>query len=159
MIDFELAIVIHVLSVVVWIGGVAMVTTVILPVVRRFKSAPERLPCFDAIDRRFAWQARAMTVLAGASGFYMVHQLQLWPQFLDPTYWWLDAMVVIWLLFTVMLFIAEPLFWHHWLAVSAKREPERTFRLVQRLYWVLLILSLGTIVGAVAGSHGLSFFG
>jgi uncharacterized membrane protein len=159
MIGFGLAIAIHILSVVVWIGGVAMVTTVILPAVRRFKSAPEQLAFFDAIERRFAWQARAMTVLAGASGFYMVHRLQLWPQFLELAYWWLDAMVVIWLLFTVMLFIAEPLFWHRWLAVSAKREPERTFTLVQRLHWVLLILSLATIVGAIAGSHGLSFFG
>lgn len=159
MIDFELAIVIHVLSVVLWIGGVAMVTTVILPAVRRFKSASERLAFFDAIERRFSWQARATTVLAAASGFYMAHRLQLWPQFLEPAYWWLDAMVVVWLLFTVMLFIAEPLFWHRWLASCAKRDPERTFTLVQRLHWVLLILSLATIVGAVAGSHGLSFFG
>ena len=159
MIDFDLAIIIHILSVVLWIGGVAMVTTVILPAVRCFKRAPQRLAFFDAIERRFAWQARATTVLAGASGFYMVHRLQLWPQFLEPAYWWLDAMVVTWLLFTVMLFIAEPLFWDRWLAVYAKREPERTFALIQRLHWVLLILSLATIVGAVAGSHGLSFFG
>jgi uncharacterized membrane protein len=159
VIDLDLAIAIHVLAVVLWIGGVAMVTTVILPAVRGFKSAPERLAFFDAIERRFAWQARATTVLAGASGFYMVHRLQLWPQFLDPAYWWLDAMVVIWLLFTVMLFIAEPLFWHRWLAARARRAPDHTFTLVQWLHWVLLTLSLITIFGAVAGSHGLSLFG
>jgi hypothetical protein len=59
VIDFELAIAIRVLSVVLWIGGVAMVTTVILPAVRRLKSRSEGLALFDAIERRFAWQARA----------------------------------------------------------------------------------------------------
>jgi hypothetical protein len=31
--------------------------------------------------------------------------------------------------------------------------------LLQRLHWVLLMLSLITIFGAVAGSHGVSIFG
>jgi hypothetical protein len=31
--------------------------------------------------------------------------------------------------------------------------------LVQRLHWVMLTLSLITIAGAVAGSHGMLFFG
>ena len=159
MIDFDLAIAIHVLAVVLWIGGVAMVTTVVLPAVRRFKSAAERLAFFDAIERRFARQARATTVLAGASGFYMVQRLRLWPEFFTLAYWWLDAMVLTWLLFTAMLFIAEPLFLHRWLAARAQRAPGDTFALVQRLHWVLLVLSLITIFGAVAGSHGLSFVG
>lgn len=50
---------IHVLAVVLWIGGVAMVTTVLLPVVRRFKSSNERIAFFATIERRFSWQARA----------------------------------------------------------------------------------------------------
>jgi hypothetical protein len=57
-----------------------------------------------------------------------------------------------------MLFIVEPLFLHRRFAPSARRAPEKTFARVQRFYWVLLVLSLVTIFGAVAGSHGLSFF-
>ncbi len=58
----------HVLAVVLWIGGVGFVTTVMLPGVRRLKTPAERVAFFDAIERRFAWQARATTLLAGLTG-------------------------------------------------------------------------------------------
>jgi hypothetical protein len=35
-----------------------------------------------------------------------------------------------------------------------RRNPERTVTLIQRLHWFLLSISLLTIAGAVAGSHG-----
>jgi uncharacterized membrane protein len=157
MADVTIALAIHVLAVVLWIGGVAMVTTVLLPAVRQFKSVEERITFFATIERRFAWQARGTTLLTAASGFYMVYRLNLWSAFPTIEYWWLDAMVLIWLLFTLMLFIAEPLFLDRWFAARARRAPQSTFALLQRLHWVLLALSLVTIVGAVAGMHGLSF--
>ena len=148
----------HVLSVVLWIGGVAFVTTVLLPAVRRLKAPNDRLAFFDAIERRFAWQARITTVLAGLTGLDLLVRLDLWHRFLSVSYWWLHAMVVVWLLFTVMLFVAEPLFLHQWLLDRAKVEPEATFRRVERLHRLLLTLSLITILGAVAGSHGFLLF-
>ncbi len=157
--DVTIALALHVLAIVLWIGGVAMVTTVLLPAVRRFKDAQERLAFFELVERRFARQARGTTLLAGASGFYMVHRLRLWSAFPSLQYGWLDAMVLVWIIFTVMLFVAEPLFLNRWLVARARRAPERTFALVQRLHWALLALSLATVFGAVAGSHGLSFFG
>ena len=148
----------HVLSVVLWIGGVAFVTTVLLPAVRRHKAAEERLAFFDAIERRFAWQARLTTLIAGASGLYMLIRLDVWDRFRDAAFWWMHAMVLVWLLFTLMLFVAEPLFLHRWLEARARVAPEATFRLVERLHWLLLTLSLVTVLGAVAGSHGFFLF-
>jgi uncharacterized membrane protein len=158
-VDVTIALGLHVLAVVLWIGGVAMVTTVLLPAVRRLESAADGAAFFTRIERRFAWQARGTTLLAGASGFYMVDRLGLWSAFGSAAYWWLDAMVLVWLLFTVMLFLAEPLFLDRWLARRAERAPESTLALIARLHWVLLLLSLVTVLGAVAGSHGLSLFG
>jgi len=156
--DVTIALAIHLLAVVMWIGGVAMVTTVLLPAVRHFRSAEERVAFFATVERRFAWQARGTTLLAGASGLYMVDRLELWSAFLSIEFWWLDAMVLVWLVFTLMLFVAEPLFLDRWLDRRARSAPESTFALIQRLHWLLLILSLIAIFGAVAGSHGLSFF-
>lgn len=156
--DVTIAVAIHVLAVVLWIGGVAMVTTVLLPAIRRFKSAEDRIAFFKTIERRFAWQARGTTLIAGASGFYMVYRLNLWSEFLTIGYWWLDAMVLVWFLFTLMLFITEPLFLDRWFEARSRRAPESTFALLQRFHWILLVLSLVTIIGAVAGSRGLSFF-
>jgi uncharacterized membrane protein len=148
----------HVLAVVFWIGGVAFVTTVLLPAVRRLRAPEERLALFDAIERRFTWQARITTVLTGLTGVDMLIRLDLWDRFLSASYWWMDAMVLVWLLFTLMLFVAEPLILHRWLIARTKAEPEATFRLVERLHRLLLTVSALTVLGAVAGSHGLLMF-
>jgi uncharacterized membrane protein len=156
--EIAIARALHVLSIVLWIGGVAFVTTVLLPAIRRLRAPNDRLALFDAIERRFAWQSRITTILAGLTGLDMLVRLDLWRRFLFASYWWMHAMVVVWLLFTVMLFVAEPLILHRWLLARARVEPEATFRLVERLHRLLLTLSLITIAGAVAGSHGLLLF-
>ena len=68
--DFAIARALHVVAIVLWIGGVGMVTTVLLPAVRRFKDIDERVAFFSAVERRFAWQARVTTLVAGATGRY-----------------------------------------------------------------------------------------
>ena len=156
--DVTIARAIHVLAVVLWIGGVSLVTTVLLPAVRRFKSGAERLAFFEFVEQRFAAQARVTTVLAGLSGLYMVYRLDLWGRFATIEFWWMHAMVGLWLLFSLMLFIIEPWFLRGWFLARAEAEPDATFGLVQRLHWVLLSLSILTIFGAVAGSHGFVFF-
>lgn len=151
--DADIPRALHVLGVVLWIGGVAFVTTVVLPAVKRLQKPEDRVAFFEAVEGRFAWQARGTTLLVGLSGFYLVGTLGLWSRFTELEYWWLHAMGFIWVLFTVMLFIAEPLFLHRWFQVRASAKPEETFRLIQRLHWTLLILSLVTVLGAVNGAH------
>ena len=113
----------HLLGVVLWIGGVGFVTT----------------------------------VLVGGTGLYLVERWNLWDRFQSPAYWWMHAMLLVWLLFTVMLFIAEPLFLHRRFLEAAKHRPDATCRLIERMHWVLLVISLVTVLGAAAGSHGWAF--
>lgn len=156
--DITLARALHVLAVVLWIGGVGFVTTVALPAIRRLKAGEERLPFFDVFERRFARQARITTVLTGLTGFYMLARLDLWYRFLEASFWWMHAMVLVWLLFTIMLFVLEPAFVHRWLLARANAAPESTFALVEWLHRSLLALSIVTVFGAVAGSHGFLLF-
>lgn len=155
--DAVVARALHVLGVVLWIGGVGFVTTVLLPAIRREKRPEDRLAFFEAIEGRFAWQARGTTLLVGLSGLHLVVAWDLWDRFTDPGYWWMHAMVLVWLVFSFMLFVAEPLFLHHWFRERARLRPEATFRLVERLHWLLLAISLVAVLGAVAGSHGAAF--
>ena len=152
--DFLLARVVHVLGVVLWIGGVAFVTTVLLPGMKKVATPAERVIMFERMESRFAWQARLTTLLTGASGFYMLYILDAWERFSDPSYWWLHAMSAIWLIFTMMLFVLEPLVLHKLLERRARANPEGTLAMIQRLHWVLLSTSLITVAGAVAGVHG-----
>lgn len=146
--------VLHVLSIVLWIGGVAMVTTILLPSVRQFKTAEERVAFFEQVEGRFAVQSRITTLLAGMSGFYLVHSLDIWHRFGQLEYWWMTMMVVVWLIFTLMLFVLEPLFLHKMFIRKAQQQPEETFSIIQNMHWLLLLISLVTVAGAVAGSHG-----
>lgn len=154
---FTLARGLHVLSVVFWIGGVAMVTTVLLPAVRKMKQPEERIMFFETVERRFALQARLTTLLTGLSGFYMLYKMDGWSLFATPGYWWLHAMTGVWAVFTLILFVLEPLVLHKLFHTQAQKNPDRTFRIIQIMHWVLLSISVITIAGAVLGAHGLLF--
>jgi uncharacterized membrane protein len=156
--DVVAALALHILAVVIWIGGVSMATTVALPAVRRGDLGPDRLQAFQAIERRFAWQARTAVVVVGLTGFYMTWRLDLWDRFRTATFWWMHAMVCVWLLFAFVLFVAEPFILHRHFPRWATKRPEAAFAWLHRAHWVLLGLSLLTILGAVAGSQGWSIF-
>jgi hypothetical protein len=85
----------HVLAVVIWIGGVSMATTVALPAIRRGDLGQNRLLAFQAIERRFVWQARTAVIVVGLTGFYMTWRLDLWERFRTGTFWWMHAMVCV----------------------------------------------------------------
>lgn len=152
--ELALARALHVLGVVLWIGGVAMVTTVLLPAVQRYVNPGEQVEFFEQIESRFAAQARWTTALVGITGLWLTWRFGLWSRFAEARFWWMHAMVVVWLVFTVMLFVLEPLFLHRRLRERSRRDPSGTFALIRRFHWALLVLSLITVFGAVAGSHG-----
>jgi uncharacterized membrane protein len=155
--DLAIARVLHIVALIHWIGGVALVTTVILPAVAHFSEVSRRVAVFEEFEGHFSFQAKFSVTLAGLSGFYMTYRLDAWDRFADPQFWWMPAMVLVWAIFSVVLFIAEPQFLHAWFHRRAERDPDGTFALVRRAHWVLLTLSFVTIVGAAFGAHGVLF--
>lgn len=155
--SFILARVIHVLSVVIWIGGVAMVTLVILPAVQSMRRKEDKIETFEKIEGRFSLYARITTVLTGLSGFYMLEVIDGWSRYLHALFWWIHAMTIIWLIFTVVLFVLEPFVLKRLFHKYTQENPDKTFKIIYRAHIVLLILSLITTAGAVAGSHGWYF--
>jgi uncharacterized membrane protein len=145
---------VHVVAIVHWIGGLLFVTLVILPSLLETE-ARRRLAVFDALERRFATQARVSTLLVGLSGFYMLYAYGHLGRIADPRFWWLDAMIGLWAIFTIMLFVLEPLFLHTWFDERAQRDPDGAFRMALRGHRVLSVLAAVTVLGAVGGTHGL----
>jgi len=158
MYDIAIARILHILGVVLWIGGVAFVTTALLPAVKEFKNKVDRIDFFEKVENRFAKQAKLTTVLVGLTGFHMVARLNAWERFLDMSFWWMHLMVLIWLIFTILLFILEPLILHKLIREKAERDPEGTFNSIFKMHIILLCLSILTLLGAAAGSHGWLFF-
>ena len=152
--EFVLARVIHVLCVILWIGGLAMVTTILLPVTMSVPSEEKRTEFFKRFKKRFAAQARYTTLFTGLSGFYMVYILDAWSRFTEFRYWWMHSMVIIWLLFMFMLYVMEPRILHSKIKKQTQQNSNTVFLAMKRTHWILLLLSLITVIGATAGSHG-----
>ena len=157
--DVTIARALPVLAVVLWIGGVGLVTTVLLPALRRFPDPAQRIALFEAIEGRFGAQARFSILLAGLSGLWMLIRMDAWERFASPAYWWMHAMVLLWLVFAALIFVLEPLVLHRQFADRARQHPEAAFRIVHCFHTVLLAWALLPILGPVAGSHGLMLFG
>jgi len=151
--DIELARALHVLFITHWIGGVAFVTLVALPLARASEDAGKGWALFEAIEKCFSAQVKWSIPLAGATGLWMAWRLNLWAQFADPTFWWLDAMVLVWALFMALVFVVEPTLRAR-LAAEAADHPEVVLRRLSRAHIVLLTAAIVTILGAVAGAHG-----
>jgi len=155
--DIAMARAVHVLAVIHWIGGLAFVTLSVLPQARSLANAQEALALFAGMERRFSRQVRISVPLAGAAGLWLTYRLDLWDRFLDPTFWWMTAMLGLWLVFMLMLFVIEPLL-HARFEMKARQDPATTFRRLARLHEFLLVIAALTALGAVAGAHGAGFF-
>ncbi len=137
-----------------WIGGVAFVTTVLIPALRKHPDKAQRMALFETLEGRFGNQAKIATLITGLSGFFMLESMGAWSRYQDPSFWWVHAMTVIWLIFTLVLFVLEPLFLHRWFHQRAERDSDGSFRVLHRMHYILLSLSLLTIAGAISGVRG-----
>lgn len=147
MLKFDILLAIHVLGVVWWVGGVAMVTATLLPMFNRLP-APERIQWIRQLEHRFANQARAAVVLVGITGFWMLALTGGFARLRFAYGWWIDLMLLVWVLFTLMLFVAEPL------GLPAKAGLIHRPRAFLILHAVLLALALLAIACGVIGARG-----
>ena len=143
----------HVLAVVLWIGGVAFVATVLIPAIRKNQTTEDKLRLFEMLESKFSFQAKVTTLITGVSGFYMLYAMNLW----STMQWWIHMMLFIWLVFTLVLFVFEPLFLHKWFHQQALKSSDRAFYYLQQMHTILLIISLAVVFAGVAGAHGLFY--
>jgi uncharacterized membrane protein len=147
MLKFDILLAVHVLAVVWWVGGVAMVTAPLLPIFNRLPP-PERIQRIRQLEARFVNQARAAVVLAGITGFWMLGLTGGFARLRFAYGWWIDLMLLVWVLFTVMLFVAEPL------RLPARLGLVHQPRAFLALHAVLLGLALAAIFCGVIGARG-----
>lgn len=152
--DLTLARALHILSVVIWMGGVTFVTIVLIPILRRSSFQSDQLTIFNTIENRFASIARVMVLLAGLSGFYMTYKLDAWHRFAQLEFFWMHAMVFVWFLFFLALFVIEPFILKNHGRMVKDGHNITNLRKTQMVHLVILALSIITIVVSVLGAHG-----
>ncbi len=112
---------------------------------------------FEQLEGKFALQARIVTLLTGITGFYLLQVMDAWERYQQHQFWWLHLMTLVWGIFTLVLFLLEPLVLHRWFRERAKKDSDNAFLWLHRMHKILLTLSLIAVAGAVAGSHGYNF--
>ena len=85
-----------------WIGDVAFVTTVLIPALKQITDAENKFELFEQLEGRFSLQAKVTTLITGLSGFYRLEFMQGWDRYLQPQFWLLHLMTVVWVIFTLV---------------------------------------------------------
>lgn len=148
------AIAIHVLSLVWWIGGLAFLTTVEFPALQDLPDESGRAAHFRRVETDSRFQVRIALVLSGISGVVLLWGLNAWDWLGKVSFWWLDAMIAYWLVFALLLFVIEPTGVLERL-MSNNREVSAIGRLyLHRLHMVLLVVGLFIVAAAAACSRG-----
>jgi uncharacterized membrane protein len=140
------ALTIHILAIVIWIGGVSFVTLVTFPMILRMDKSLEMVLMFQGVEHRFAKIAKAMVILAGLSGLYLIFEKGL-----SLGVW---IMITIWVFYASLLFGLEKLIFKKLFSKPEdQKDMKKVFNLLQGFHWFVLALSFLAIVFGIYESH------
>ncbi|MCK5237437.1 MAG: hypothetical protein KAR06_10685 [Deltaproteobacteria bacterium] len=149
---------IHLIFVILWIGGLAFITMLVLPAVIRTPDSLEKVLQFQRIEHRFAPIARVYSAIVGISGFVMMFMMGWQGVIFTAAGLPLLFMTLVWCFWTVMLFGLEPIIIKKMLDNMAKDPDEMTinsvFKRMNVLHWVLLFVSLLASAAGAVFAHG-----
>jgi uncharacterized membrane protein len=155
---FSIMHIIHILGVILWIGGLGFITIIVFPAILKTTDPLQKVLQFQRIEHRFAPLARVYNLIVGISGFTMLgvtgwHSVLFTRQGAPLLF-----MLVIWVFWAVMLFGLEPLIIKKMLDRMANSGQEMDidgiFARMNRLHWILLIISLAAAAAGAVFTHG-----
>ena len=151
-----LLIAVHVLAVVIWIGGVAFVTMTVFPMIMRMEGSLEKVIFFQGMEHRFAKIAKTAVFIAGLTGGWLLYITGEWKvlftgQGIGPTF-----MLVVWTLYVLVLLFEAKLF-KLLFSGESQQDTAKVFSRLSIFHWVVLALSLIAVGIGVWAGHGGSF--
>ena len=144
--EYIIALTVHILSIVIWIGGVTIVTMATFPMILRMDKSLEMVMRFQGTEHRFGKIAKVMVILSGLSGLYLITVkgagFAVW------------LMIVIWTLYAALLFGLEKLIFKKLFSEpSHEMDTKKVFNILQTFHWVVLGLSCLAIIAGVYAGH------
>ncbi len=140
------ALTIHILAVIIWIGGVSFVTLVTFPMIMRMDKSLEMVMMFQGTEHRFGKIAKTMVVLAGLSGLYLLNAKGF------STAVWI--MIVLWAVYASLLFGLEKLMFKKLFSKPEDQsDMKKVFNFLQVFHWVVLGLSFFAVAAGVFEAH------
>ncbi len=146
---------IHVLGVVLWIGGVAFVTMIVFPMIIRMDNSMEKVLFFQGVEHRFAKIAKICVVIVGITGFWLLKITGEWGLLFSYNGIGPTLMLIIWCFYSIIL-ILERILFKVIFSGKAQHDSAKIFLRMGIFHWVVLGLSLFVIgIGVLAGHGGI----
>jgi len=143
---YIIALAIHILSIVVWIGGVAFVTLVTFPMIMRVEKSLEQVLMFQGVEHRFSKIAKVMIILAGLSGLVLIKEKGL-----SLGVW---IMIFVWAFYASLIFGLERMIFKKLFGrPSDQLDTKKVFNTLQIFHWFVLTMSFLAIIAGVYAGH------
>jgi len=159
---FVLMHIIHLLTVILWIGGLAFVTMIVLPMAIKTPDALQKVLLFQRVEHRFAGIARVYNLVTGITGFVMIFMTGWYRALFTRSGIPLTVMTLIWVFWFVMLFGLEPIIIRKMLDRMAKGgeklEIDTIFIRLNRLHYFMVAISLVAAAAGALVAHGGGLF-
>jgi uncharacterized membrane protein len=144
---------IHVLGVVIWIGGVAFITMIVFPMLTKMENSLEKVLFFQGIEHRFARVAKSSLVVVGLTGGWLLYETGEWRILFGMAGIGPTLMLAVWTVYLLVLLFEGKIF-RMIFGGKAEQDTNKVFVLLSGFHWVVLGLSLLAISVGVWTGHG-----
>ncbi|MFN3739202.1 MAG: hypothetical protein ACK4TF_00825 [Thermodesulfovibrionales bacterium] len=146
---------IHVITIILWIGGVAFVTINIFPILMRMEDSLEKIRYFQAVENRFARQARLYAIVAGITGAVILFLENGWSGIFSKRGLGILIMLLAWLVYVLILTFERNIF--KVLFKDTTQDVSKIFFKLNVFHWFILTVSFLAVFSGVYLGHGGSF--
>jgi len=144
---------IHVVVILLWIGGVAFVTIIIFPLIQKMESSFEQVLMFQRIEHRFARHVRWYLAISGGTGFWLLHLADSFGLLFTAEGAGVTMMLLAWAFYLLVLTFEKRVF-KKIFAKPGEFDAKRVFRGLGIFHWVILGVSLLAVFIGVWQGHG-----
>lgn len=148
-----LLIAVHVIGVVLWIGGVAFVTMVVFPMIMRLENSLEKVLFFQGVEHRFAKIAKISVMVVGVTGILLLQITGKWNIMFKASGIGPTLMTVVWVFYVLVLMFEGRLFKAIFKG-EAQQDTAKVFYRLSVFHWLILGISLLAIGVGVWTGHG-----
>lgn len=154
--------ILHLLTVILWIGGLTFVTMIVLPMAIKTPDPLQKVLMFQRVEHRFAGIARVYNLITGATGFVMMFQMGWHATLFTKAGIPLTFMLLIWVFWFVMLFGLEPIIIRRMLDRMMQKDSDldidTIFTRLNRLHYFMVAISLAASAAGAMVAHGPAIF-
>jgi len=148
-----LLVAVHVVAVVLWIGGVGFVTVVVFPMLMRMEDSLEAVLAFQRFEKKFSLHAKIYLWVTGVTGVLLLYLTGKYHILFRAETLGINVMMASWLFYFLVLTFEKRIFGR--LFGRAKEiDTKKVFRLLNAFHWMILGLSLLAVFVGVWQGHG-----